>query len=233
VADERRGLKHSVARIRRLLLVRHGLPDYSTRKKGDEPPGPPLSGTGVDQIHQLVPLIRVREPVAVHSSPLARAWQSAEIVADALKLPLRIDSDLKEWHHTERLYQVNERSARWLRQWLSSDERCAVAFGHASPLLSIMRTALFLPHFGWWVGNNRDHLTLDTCDRFEVSMGSLFEIVFEPETVTARCLCHPVPRIAHYTRRRGPIRTFPRPTMTGENLEIRRPNFGRLIGYRP
>lgn len=63
-------------------------------------------------------------------------------------------------------------------------------------------------------------------------MGSIFELLFEPETVTARCLHHPQPRIVHYSRRRGVVRSFPRPTAHGENLEVRRPNFGRLIGYR-
>ncbi len=222
-----------MAAARRLLLVRHGLPDYSLRKPGDEPPGPLLSSTGVNQIRQAIPLLRRAVPVALYSSPLARARQSAALVADALGLPVRIDSDLKEWHRSERLYQVNERSARWLRRWLEGDDPCAVVFGHASPLLSILRTALYLPHFSWWRGNNRERLVLNTCDRFEVSMGSLFETVFEPETVTARCLHHPRPRIVSYTRRRGVQRSFARPTMTGENLEVRRPNFGRLIGYRP
>jgi len=91
---------------------------------------------------------------------------------------------------------------------------------------------LFLPHFGWWRGNDREQWVLDTCDRFEVSMGSLFEIVFDLKTVTARCLHHPQPRIMNYTRRRGAVRRFARPTMVGENREVRRPNFGRLIGYR-
>jgi broad specificity phosphatase PhoE len=219
-------------RLRRLLLLRHGLPDYSLRKAGDEPPGPPLSSTGVSQIRQAIPVLRRLAPVALYSSPLARARQCAALVADTLRLPVQIDSDLKEWHRTERLYQVNERSARWLRRWLERDEPCAAVFGHASPLLSILRTALFLPHCGWWRGDNTERLALNTCDRFEVSMGSLFEIVFEPDTVTARCMHHPQPRIVSYTRRRGVQRSFARPTMTGENLEVRRPNFGRLIGYR-
>lgn len=220
-----------MGRLRRLLLVRHGLPDYSLGKAGDELPGPPLSSTGVDQIRQVVPLLDHFSPTVLYSSPLARARESAALVAQALRMPVHIDSDLKEWHRTERLYQVNQRSARWLARWLGRDEPCAAVFGHASPLLSILRTALYFPHFGWWCGDDRERLVLDTCDRFEVSMGSLFELVIEPETVTARCLCHPQRRIVHHTKQRGPVRSFSRPTMTGENLEVRRPNFGRLIGY--
>ena len=63
-------------------------------------------------------------------------------------------------------------------------------------------------------------------------MGSVFEIVFEPETVSARCLAHPHPRIVRLTRAGTLVSSFPRPTMTGENREVRRPNFGPLIGYR-
>ncbi len=217
-------------RQRRLFLIRHGLPDYSMGKAGDEPPGPPLSWIGVEQIRQAVPWLRRRAPVALYSSPLARTSQSAALLGEALGLPVKIESDLKEWHRTERLYQVNERSARWLRQWLDGGEPCAAAVGHASPLLSIIRTALFLPQFCWWQGNDPERLVLDTCDRFEPAMGSLFEIVFEPDTVTARCLHHPRPRIIHYSRRKGMRRSFGRPTMNGQNRMVCRPNYGRLIG---
>lgn len=220
-----------MAPTRRLLLVRHGLPDYSAGKADDEPPGPPLSSIGADQIRQAIPLLRVPSPVALYSSPLARAAQSAALIADALALPVRIDHDLKEWHRTERLYQVNDRCARWLRLWLGGDEPCAAVFSHASPLLSILRTALYLPHHGWWRGANPELLTVDTGDRFEVSMGSVFEIVFEPDTVTARCRQHPRPKVLHHSRR-GAVRNLVRPTIAVENREVRRPNFGRLIGYR-
>jgi broad specificity phosphatase PhoE len=229
IGDE---VENEMTRTRRLLLIRHGLPDYSLHKALDEPPGPPLSNTGIIQVRQVIPIVQRLAPIAVYASPLTRARQSAALVADALGLPVRVESDLKEWHRTERLYQVNERSARWLARWLRRDEPCAVVFGHASPLLSILRTALYLPHFTWWRPNNSDHLVLGTCDRFELSMGSLFEIVFEPETVTARCLHHPHPRIVRLTRGRVGVAHFPRPTMTGENREVRRPNFGPLIGYR-
>ena len=224
--------KSNMTPTRRLLLIRHGLPDYSAHKAMDEPPGPPLSSTGIIQVRQVIPIVQRLSPTALYASPLTRAQQSAVLVADALELPVQVHSDLKEWHRTERLYQVNERSARWLAGWLRRDEPCAAVFGHASPLLSIMRTALYLPHSTWWRANDREHLVLNTCDRFEVSMGSLFEIVFEPETVTARCLHHPHPRIVRLTRGGKSVTKFPRPTMTGENREVRRPNFGPLIGYR-
>ena len=218
-------------RVRRLLLVRHGLPDYRFRGAGDEPPGPPLSEIGRVQISQTPPILQRYDPAAVHTSALGRALQSAQIISHALGLPVRVDSDLKEWHRTERLYQVIERSARWLRRWLADDEPCAVVVGHASPLLAIIRTALYLPHFGWWRAGDPDDLVIGTCDRFEVSMGSVFEVAFEPQYVTARCLFHPEPRIL-CLRHGRPLRSAPRGTIGGENRYLRRPNPARLIGCR-
>lgn len=202
-------------------------------KSGDEPPGPPLSYIGCEQVRQAIPIARGFSPQTIYSSPLARARRSAAIVADALGLNVRIESDLKEWHRTERLYQVNERSARWLRGWLGGGETRSAVFGHASPLLSIIRTALYLPHFGWWRGADPRRLVLDTCDRFEVSMGSVFELEFSPDGVAARCLHHPEPRIVHFIKRHGPVHSFGRPNMVGENLEVRRPCFGALVGMTP
>ena len=217
-------------RVRRLLLVRHGLPDYRFRGAGDEPPGPPLSEIGRVQIGQAPPVLQRCGPAVIHTSLLARALQSAEIIGHALGLPVKVDSDLKEWHRTERLYQVSERSARWLRQWLAGDEPCALVVGHASPLLAIIRSALYLPHFGWWRAGDPDDLVIGTCDRFEVSMGSVFELTFEPRYVSARCLFHPEPRIL-CLRHGRPLRSAPRGTIGGENRYLRRPNPAHLIGY--
>jgi len=215
---------------RRLFLIRHGLPDYTLGKAGDVPPGPTLSYIGRTQIRQAIDILHPHKPMKIYSSPLARALQSAAVVAEGLGQSVEVDGDLQEWRRTERLYQVNERCARWLARWLRREEPIAVAFSHASPLLSLMRTALYLPHFNWWHGTDRDHLVLATCDRFEVSMGSVFELVFEPDVVTARCLHHPHPRITHIGARGNWVTAFSRPGMTGENRVIRRPNFGFLVG---
>jgi broad specificity phosphatase PhoE len=220
-----------VVTSRRLLLVRHGLPDYRFGLPGDEPPGPPLSEIGRAQIRQATRVVARPQPAAIHSSPLARTRQTAEIIGHALGLPVAPASDLKEWHRTEQLYQVNERNTRWLCRWLAGDEPCAVVVGHASPLLAIIRSALYLPHSPWWRADDPDDIVVGTGDRFEVSMGSVFEIMLEPRHVTARQLFHPEPRIL-CLRRGRPLRGAPRATIGGENLCTRRPNFTHLLGYR-
>lgn len=116
--------------------------------------------------------------------------------------------------------------------WLAADQPCAVVVGHASPLLAIIRSALYLPHAGWWIPGRPDQLQVSTCDRFEVSMASVFALTLEPSRVTTELLFHPQPRIvdARDGRRR---RALPRPVVEhGENSFVRRPNFTRLIGYR-
>lgn len=210
---------------RRLLLVRHGLPDYRGGKRTDEPPGPPLSEIGRQQAAQAAEVVAAYSPETIYTSPLIRTLQTAEIVARALRLtPPRVHPDLTEWHRTNRLYQVNERNTRFLMHWIRGEERCAAVVSHASPLLSILRAALFFPHYGW--------TQISTCDRFEVSMASVFEIVFSQDCVISRCLFHPVPRILELRRASVRVR-YARPIAGhGENLHVLRPNWGRLIGQR-
>ena len=218
---------------RLLLLVRHGLPDYRGNKAGDEPPGPDLSPIGRCQaaqtanfINQYVaghksPATPHPRPTCIHTSPLARAVQTARIISDACAIPCRVDSDLKEWHRTESLYDVTQRCARWFHRWLHGDERSAVVVTHGSPLLAIIRTALYLPHRSW--------ANLHTADRFEVAMASLFEILITPRHCCARRLFHPSPRILEL-RRGHVVSTFPRPAAPPENCRICRPNLGRVVG---
>lgn len=217
---------------RRLLLVRHGLPDYRLRKSGDELPGPPLSETGHIQARQAAETVHGYAPERIYCSPLTRTRVTAQIIQRRTGAPLQVESDLREWHRTESLCEGNIRGARWLRRWLRAErEQCAAVVGHASPLLSMMRSALYLPHFGWYLPGRPDLLRIDTCDRFEVSMASVFLLTFEPDAVTATCLAHPRPRtIAVHRGRRTTCATRPVPGI-GENRHTSRRNWQRLIGY--
>ncbi|MBL8877481.1 MAG: histidine phosphatase family protein [Phycisphaerales bacterium] len=210
---------------RRLILIRHGLPDYRGGKRTDEQPGPPLSDIGRIQAAQAAEVVANFAPRTIYASPLARTRQTAEIVARPMGLPVRVEPDLTEWHRTNRIYQVNERNTRFLMRWLRGDERCTAAVSHASPLLSILRAALFLPHYGW--------TRISTSDRFEVSMASVFELVFTPREVVARCVFHPSPRIMEL-RKSLVVSRYARPISGhGENSSLTRPNWGRLIGSSP
>ncbi len=216
---------------RRLLLVRHGLPDYRGSQAGDEFPGPPLSEIGRSQAAQAAAIVAAFHPLRLYSSPLVRAHQTAELIGQQLRLPVRVDGDLREWQHTEHLYEVSVRLTRWLVHWLRGDEPCAVVVSHASPLLAILRSALYLPHVRWHKSGAAEVLELSSADRFEVSMASVFEVLFEPRTVVARCVFHPRPRIHHF--RAGLARPgLPWPVPGGrEGPVVRRANWLHIVGY--
>jgi broad specificity phosphatase PhoE len=55
-----------------------------------------LNATGIAQARAAAPLLRNRGIAAIVSSPLSRARVTAEIVAEALALPLRIEDGLRE-----------------------------------------------------------------------------------------------------------------------------------------
>jgi broad specificity phosphatase PhoE len=82
-----------VARVQ-LLLIRHALPLRSTPGEGADPE---LSEVGFEQARRL-PKALSRHPIArVLSSPQRRAVQTAQPVADGLKLPVEVDDRLAEY----------------------------------------------------------------------------------------------------------------------------------------
>lgn len=217
---------------RRLLLVRHGLPDYRNRLPSDVLPGPPLSDLGRLQARQVAEQLPRFDPQRMYVSPLTRTCQTADEIRRQIGCPVRIDSRLREWHRTERLHEVGARLAGWLIDWLRSEDQCTVVVSHASPLLAILRSALYLPHENWHKPGQPDVLELSSADRFEVSMASLFEIVVTPRTVTARRLFHPAPRV-QYEHAGVRQACLPRPLVgSGENDCVERPNLLHLLGYR-
>jgi broad specificity phosphatase PhoE len=215
---------------RTLLLVRHGLPDYRYRGRADEPPGPPLTEVGKRQALEAAEYL-TRYPVqAVYSSPLARALETARCIATRLNVRLQPESRLSEWHRSESLFEVSQRSACWLRRWLSSQEACAVVVGHASPLLAVLRTALYLPHAPWHCPGRPQQLWLDSADRFELCMAAVVELKIQVAQITAELVFKPAVAIIDAQYR--PIRRYlPVPVVAGrKSLRLCRPNFLHLVG---
>ena len=78
------------------MLVRHGETEWTRARRvmGRQPIG--LSDAGRAQSRALVPLLRTLAAERVLTSPLARARETAEIVATALRLLLALEPDLVE-----------------------------------------------------------------------------------------------------------------------------------------
>lgn len=113
----------------RLLLIRHGeTADNVARTIGSRPPGPPLSPLGRRQAASLTTDLVDEPVVAVHSSRLRRASETALIVADGLGIPHRevdgaheIDAgDLEGLPYAEALPRYAGTMQRW---WTDPEAR--------------------------------------------------------------------------------------------------------------
>ncbi len=79
-----------------LLLVRHGETDWNRDRRVQGQTDTPLNATGLAQATVLATTLSSTPLVAVYSSDLARARDTAETVAGMHRLPVRIDVDLRE-----------------------------------------------------------------------------------------------------------------------------------------
>jgi 2,3-bisphosphoglycerate-dependent phosphoglycerate mutase len=83
-----------------LWLVRHGESGWNVagRIQGQSPTAPALTATGREQAAHAAPELARRAPRAplIVASDLARATETAEIIADHLRLPVQFDPALRE-----------------------------------------------------------------------------------------------------------------------------------------
>jgi broad specificity phosphatase PhoE len=80
----------------RLLLARHGETDWNAERRWQGHADPPLNELGRSQARALGAALAGRGVTAVYSSDLARAAETARIVADALALPVELRDSLRE-----------------------------------------------------------------------------------------------------------------------------------------
>ncbi|MFL5916105.1 MAG: histidine phosphatase family protein [Gaiellaceae bacterium] len=80
----------------RLLLVRHGETDWNADGRLQGQTDRPLSDFGRTQALRLAGELAEEELEAIYSSDLARALETAEIVAERVGLPVLLDPDLRE-----------------------------------------------------------------------------------------------------------------------------------------
>lgn len=111
------------------VLARHGATLWSLEKRFSGLGGfdAPLAPVGEEQARALADEVRTRHGVTrVVASPLLRTRQTAEIVADAIGLPVDVDEGLAECSFGEwdglTFREVGERYPEALRAWLGSVE---------------------------------------------------------------------------------------------------------------
>jgi broad specificity phosphatase PhoE len=105
-----------------ILLARHGETDWNREGRFQGWADPPLNRTGLDQAVELSVRLMADELAAVYSSPLRRAFETAEVVAASHGLePVRVDAlrevDVGSWSGLTRPeieQRFPEQYARWL-----------------------------------------------------------------------------------------------------------------------
>ena len=86
----------------RLVLVRHGQTAWNLEGRAQGHADVPLDDTGRAQAVALAPQIAAMEPSALWSSDLARARETAAVLAEATGLEVRTDPRLREFDAGER-----------------------------------------------------------------------------------------------------------------------------------
>ena len=82
-----------------VVLVRHGATAWSTARRHTGRTDVPLSPDGEQQAAALLPMmarLAGRGPISILSSPLQRAWRTAELAG---LTPYALDDDLAEWDY--------------------------------------------------------------------------------------------------------------------------------------
>jgi broad specificity phosphatase PhoE len=105
-----------------VLAVRHAEARYDGTTLPGVPDGGAISDLGREQVATLVEQLHGRRVAAVVSSPYSRARDTAELIAQALDVPLEVADDLRELDageltelpHGEGIAKVDEVFATWL-----------------------------------------------------------------------------------------------------------------------
>ncbi len=81
---------------RAFYYLRHGQTDWNLADQAQGQTDIPLNQTGVQQAWAAVPALLTCPVTKIYASPLRRAWQTAQIMQQALNLPLEAIDDLQE-----------------------------------------------------------------------------------------------------------------------------------------
>jgi len=108
--------------VTELLLVRHGETDWNRESRFQGHADPPLNELGRAQAAELAEALAGEEVAAVYSSPLRRAFQTAEVIAAPRRLAAEPVDGLREvdvgsWQALTRA-EVEERFPEQFQRWL-------------------------------------------------------------------------------------------------------------------
>src|ERR1700722_7745533 len=85
-------------RVRRLVMLRHGQTDFNAGSRMQGQLDTELSELGRDQAVAAAELLAKRQPLAIVSSDLQRALDTAVVLGERSGLPVLVDARLRETH---------------------------------------------------------------------------------------------------------------------------------------
>jgi broad specificity phosphatase PhoE len=81
-----------------VLIIRHGETEWNVEGRYQGQADPPLNDRGIQQAYELAEALYDHTLEVIYSSPLKRAYQTAEILAKKLNIEVRIEPRLAEIH---------------------------------------------------------------------------------------------------------------------------------------
>jgi len=116
--------------LTRLLLIRHGRSVWNAQGRIQGRADPPLDELGREQARRLAERLRQEAVVALYTSPLRRAQETADIIGRALDVPVVPDERLQEYDVGDiaglTWEQVVERYPDVAHRWAEAQEELGI-----------------------------------------------------------------------------------------------------------
>ncbi|WP_322494273.1 histidine phosphatase family protein [Chloroflexus sp.] len=166
-----------------LFLIRHGQPVHNPAIPYQLPPGPDLSERGRAEARQVAAFLADKGVELLFASPFARTTQTAEVLVDALGLPVTFTTLVQEHAPSESFDHVRARVRELLAGLADSPYQRVGIVTHGSPirafLLEISHDQIDLRGHVYQGGN-----PAPTCGVWHVTFNQQracrFELAFKP-----------------------------------------------------